>query len=95
MRETEGVGTMELVYVGRLLRMGGDSFLLPLWRSVGGGFTSKGESDVWADCSRVNLRAQGEHLTCWFARVAASLFVKHVCTVHLVEESATDFHAPL
>ena len=25
----EGVGTMELVYVGRLLRMGGDSFLVP------------------------------------------------------------------
>ena len=32
---------------GRLLRMGGESLLLPLWRSVGGGFTGKGELDVW------------------------------------------------
>ena len=27
--------------------MGGDSLLMPMWRSVGDGFTGKGESDVW------------------------------------------------
>ena len=32
---------------GRLLRMGVKSLLLPLWRSIGGGFTGKGELDVW------------------------------------------------
>ena len=31
MREIEVVGTVELVCVGRLLRMGGESFLLPVW----------------------------------------------------------------
>ena len=41
MRGTEGVGTMELVYVGGLLRMGGDSLLLPVWRSVGDGSLAK------------------------------------------------------
>ena len=71
MREKEGVGMVELVNVGRLLRMGGDSLLLPVWRSVGGGFTGKGELDVWADCSRLNLGLQGEHLTCWHTWVAA------------------------
>ena len=30
MRKIEGVETVELVYVGRLLRMGGDSLLLPV-----------------------------------------------------------------
>ena len=45
-REIEGVRIVELVCVGRLLGMGGDSSLLPVWRSVGGGFTGKGESDV-------------------------------------------------
>ena len=39
----EGVGAVELVCVGRLLRMGGESLLLLAWRSVGGGFTAKGE----------------------------------------------------
>ena len=29
MRGIEGLGTVELVYVGRLLRMGGDSLLVP------------------------------------------------------------------
>ena len=43
MREIEGVG----LFVDGLLRMVGDSFLLPVWRSVGGGFTGKGESHVW------------------------------------------------
>ena len=41
--EIEGVGAAELVCVGRLLRMGGESLLLLVWRSVGGGFTAKGE----------------------------------------------------
>ena len=27
--------------------MGGYSFLLPMWRSTGGGVTGKTESDVW------------------------------------------------
>ena len=39
----EGVGAVELVCVGRLLRMDGESLLLLVWRSVGGGFTAKGE----------------------------------------------------
>ena len=39
----EGVGAVELVCVGRLSRMGGESLLLPVRRSVGGGFTGKGE----------------------------------------------------
>ena len=34
-------------HVGILLRMGGESPLLPVWRSVGGGFTGKGELDAW------------------------------------------------
>ena len=33
--------------VGGLLRMGGKSLLLPVWRSVGGGFNGKGELDAW------------------------------------------------
>ena len=41
--EIEGVGAVELVCVGRLLRIGGESLLLPVWRFVGGGFTGKGE----------------------------------------------------
>ena len=43
----EGVGTVELVHFGGQLRMGGDSLLVPVWRSVGDGFTGKGESEVW------------------------------------------------
>ena len=42
MREIGGVRTVELVYVGGLLRMGGGSLLVLVWRSVG-----EGESDVW------------------------------------------------
>ena len=45
-REIEGVGTVKLVCFGGLLRMGGESLLLLVWRSVGGGFTGKGEPDV-------------------------------------------------
>ena len=37
MGEVESVGTVELVCVGRLLRMGCDSFLIPVCGSVGGG----------------------------------------------------------
>ena len=37
MREVEVVGTVELVCVGRLLRMGWDSFLIRVCGSVGGG----------------------------------------------------------
>ena len=40
MRGIEGVGTVELVFVGGLL-------LLPVWRSLGDGFTGKGQFDVW------------------------------------------------
>ena len=38
---------MILVCVGGLLRMGGESLLLPVSRSVGGEFTGKGEWDAW------------------------------------------------
>ena len=41
--EIEVVGTVVLVCVGGLLRMRGESLLLLVWRSVGGGFTGKGE----------------------------------------------------
>ena len=71
MREIEGVRMVELVYVGALLRMGGDSLLLPAWRSSRGGFKGKGESERWVDCSWLNLGVQGEHLTCWLTWVAA------------------------
>ena len=37
---------MELIYIGGLLRMGGDSLLVLVWISVGDGFTGKGEPDV-------------------------------------------------
>ena len=45
--EVAGVGTVELVCVGGLLRMCGESISLPVWRSVGGGLTGKGELDAW------------------------------------------------
>ena len=45
--EIEVVRTVDLGCVGRLLRMGGESLLLPVWRSVGGGCTGKGDLDVW------------------------------------------------
>ena len=35
------------MYVGRLSRVSSDSMLMPVWRSVGDGFTGKRESDVW------------------------------------------------
>ena len=41
--EIKVVGAVELVCVGRLSRMSGESLLLPVWRSVGGGLTGKGE----------------------------------------------------
>ena len=40
--QSEGVGTVEKVYVSGLLRMGGDSLPVPVWRSVGDAFTDKG-----------------------------------------------------
>ena len=46
MREIESVETLVLVYVGKLLRMGDDSLLLPKCKSVGDRVTGKGESDV-------------------------------------------------
>ena len=45
--EVASVGTVELVCAGGLLRMGGESISLPVWRSVGGGLTGKGELDAW------------------------------------------------
>ena len=33
--------------VGGLLRMCGESLLLPVWSSVGGGFIGEGELDAW------------------------------------------------
>ena len=47
MKEIDNVEIVQMVYVGRLLMVGGDSLLLPVWRSVGDGFTGKGESDMW------------------------------------------------
>ena len=41
MRKIEGMGTEELVHVGGLLRMGGDSLLMPMCGSVEGEFTGK------------------------------------------------------
>ena len=45
--EVDHVAAVELVCVGGLLRMGGESLLLPVWRSVGGEFTGKGVLDAW------------------------------------------------
>ena len=52
-REIEGVGRAELVCVTGLLRMGGESLLLPVWRSVGSGFT--GKSDLVRRVCPINL----------------------------------------
>ena len=41
------MGTVELVFVGGLLRMGDDFLLVLVWRCVRDGFTGKGVSDVW------------------------------------------------
>ena len=41
------MGIVELVCVGGLLRTGGESLPLPLWRSVRGGLTGKEELDTW------------------------------------------------
>ena len=45
--EVDVVGTVELMCVGGLLRMGGESLPLLVWTSVGGGSTGKGDFDVW------------------------------------------------
>ena len=47
MRGIERVGTVELVYVDGLLRMGGDSLLVPVQGFVGDGFTGNGELHMW------------------------------------------------
>ena len=47
MRGIESVGTVELVYVDGLLRMGGDSLLVPVQGFVGDGFTGNGELHMW------------------------------------------------
>ena len=59
-REIVGVGTVELVCIGGLLRMSGEYLLLPAWRSVGSGFTGKGELDVWV-VRAVTLRPENLH----------------------------------
>ena len=41
------MGTVELVFVGGLLRMGDEFLLVPVWRYVRDGFTGKGVSYVW------------------------------------------------
>ena len=41
-RKTEDVETVDLVCVSGLLRIGGDSFLFPVWRSVGRGSLAEG-----------------------------------------------------
>ena len=45
--EIEGVGTMHLCVLVHTVEMGGESFLLPVWRSVGGGFIGKRELGAW------------------------------------------------
>ena len=47
MRRIESERMLQLVYLGTMLWMGGDSLLMPVGGSVGGGFTGKGESDEW------------------------------------------------
>ena len=42
----EGVGLVELVGVGGLLRISYESLLLPVWRHVGSRLTGKGGLDV-------------------------------------------------
>ena len=44
--EVEGVGAVELV-CWRTVEMGCESLLLPVWRSVGGGFTGREDFDAW------------------------------------------------
>ena len=60
MRRIEGVGTTELVYVSGLLRMGGDSLLLPVWRSVGDGSLAK-ESRICEQSEQVPKRSGNLH----------------------------------
>ena len=48
-----------------------------------------------ADCSWLNLEAQGKHLTNQLLWVAAWLLVKRVCPVHLVDELVFVLYAPL
>ena len=41
------MGTVDLVCVSGLLRMSGESLLLPVWGSTGGGFTVQRDLDAW------------------------------------------------
>ena len=74
-RGIESVGTVELKCVGGLLRMSGESLLLLVWRSVGSGFTGKGELDVWV------VRA----VTWQSGNLHGMGAAKSVCPVHLVD----------
>ena len=69
--ETKGVGTVELVCVGGLLRIGGESLPLPVWRSVGGGFIGKGDLDARvvraATCRPGNLHGMKRNGLGWGA----------------------------
>ena len=43
----EGMGTVELVLISGLMRMGGNTLLLPVSGSIGDRLTGKEELDVW------------------------------------------------
>ena len=72
--EIEGVGAVELVCVYRLLRMASESILLPVWRSVGGGFTGKGEQDA----RKLHVMGAG-----WAGMGSGS--TSGICPVHLLD----------
>ena len=66
--EIEGVATVELVCVGGLLRMGGESLLQHVWRSVGVGFIDKeeldalGQSGKLPDSQKTSIRWEEDRL---------------------------------
>ena len=82
--ETEGVGAVELVCVGRLLRMGGESLLLPVLRSVGGGFFGKGKMDAWVVRAVTRWPGNFSGMRVGWAGMGGSS-TKSVCPVHLVD----------
>ena len=87
-RGIEGVETMEPVLDRRLLWMGDDLVLVPVWRSFGDVW----ELDVWVrgvgclgsytHCLKLKPEARGEHFTSQLL-MGSCLFVKLVCSVHL------------
>ena len=78
------MGTVELVCVGGLLRMGGESLLLPVWRSFGGGFTGNEELDAWV-VRTVTLRLGNLHgMGAGWAGMGSGSN-KSVCPFHLVD----------